>query len=65
MICSARGHRTRSRWPGSRRGYNARVSTRPRTRARITTVAAPDLATAEDVVQDAFERVHRRWHRLR
>jgi DNA-directed RNA polymerase specialized sigma24 family protein len=24
-----------------------------------------DLAIAEDVVQDAFERVHRRWHRLR
>jgi RNA polymerase sigma-70 factor (sigma-E family) len=24
-----------------------------------------DLATAEDVVQDAFEQLHRRWHSLR
>jgi DNA-directed RNA polymerase specialized sigma24 family protein len=24
-----------------------------------------DLPTAEDVVQDAFERLHRGWHRLR
>jgi RNA polymerase sigma-70 factor (sigma-E family) len=24
-----------------------------------------DLATAEDIVQDVFERLHRRWHRLR
>lgn len=24
-----------------------------------------DLTTAEDVVQDAFEQVHRRWHHLR
>jgi hypothetical protein len=25
----------------------------------------PDLATAEDVVQDAFEQLHRRWRTLR
>ena len=24
-----------------------------------------DLATAEDIVQDVFERLHRRWHGLR
>ena len=24
-----------------------------------------DLGRAEDVVQDAFEHLHRRWHRLR
>jgi DNA-directed RNA polymerase specialized sigma24 family protein len=32
---------------------------------RLAIVMVGDLATAEDVVQDAFERVHRRWHRLR
>src|ERR1017187_3152221 len=32
---------------------------------RLAMVMVGDLATAEDVVQDAFERVHRRWHRLR
>jgi hypothetical protein len=28
-------------------------------------VMVGDQATAEDVVQDAFERLHRRWPRLR
>ena len=32
---------------------------------RLATVMVGDLATAEDVVQDAFERLHRSWHRLR
>jgi RNA polymerase sigma-70 factor (sigma-E family) len=32
---------------------------------RLALVMVGDLATAEDVVQDAFERVHRRWHGLR
>ena len=32
---------------------------------RLALVMVGDLATAEDVVQDAFERLHRRWHRLR
>jgi RNA polymerase sigma-70 factor (sigma-E family) len=31
---------------------------------RLALVMVGDLATAEDVVQDAFERLHRRWHRL-
>src|ERR1035438_1875517 len=32
---------------------------------RLALVMVGDLSTAEDVVQDAFERLHRRWHRLR
>jgi RNA polymerase sigma-70 factor (sigma-E family) len=32
---------------------------------RLALVMVGDLGTAEDVVQDAFERLHRRWHRLR
>ena len=32
---------------------------------RLATVMVGDVATAEDVVQDAFERLHRGWHRLR
>jgi RNA polymerase sigma-70 factor (sigma-E family) len=32
---------------------------------RLALVMVGDLATAEDVVQDAFERLHRRWHGLR
>ena len=32
---------------------------------RIAMVMVGDVATAEDVVQDAFERLHQRWPRLR
>ena len=32
---------------------------------RLATVMVGDVATAEDVVQDAFERLQRSWHRLR
>ena len=32
---------------------------------RLALVMTGDLATAEDVVQDAFERLHRGWPRLR
>ena len=32
---------------------------------RLALVMVGDQATAEDVVQDAFEQLHRRWHRLR
>jgi len=32
---------------------------------RLAAVMVGDVATAEDVVQDAFERLHRSWHRLR
>lgn len=32
---------------------------------RLALVMTGDLATAEDVVQDAFERLHRRWPGLR
>ena len=32
---------------------------------RLALVMTGDLATAEDVVQDAFERLHRSWHGLR
>jgi RNA polymerase sigma-70 factor (sigma-E family) len=32
---------------------------------RLALVMTGDLATAEDVVQDAFERLHRGWHGLR
>ena len=32
---------------------------------RLALVMTGDLATAEDVVQDAFERLHRRWPTLR
>lgn len=32
---------------------------------RLATVMVGDVATAEDVVQDAFEHLHRSWHRLR
>jgi DNA-directed RNA polymerase specialized sigma24 family protein len=32
---------------------------------RLALVMVGDLATAEDVVQDAFERLHRGWHGLR
>ncbi|MGO8958307.1 MAG: RNA polymerase sigma factor [Streptosporangiaceae bacterium] len=32
---------------------------------RLALAMTGDLATAEDVVQDAFERLHRGWHRLR
>jgi RNA polymerase sigma-70 factor (sigma-E family) len=32
---------------------------------RLALVMVGDLATAEDVVQDAFEHLHRRWRRLR
>lgn len=31
---------------------------------RVALVMVGDLATAEDAVQDAFERLHRRWHSL-
>jgi RNA polymerase sigma-70 factor (sigma-E family) len=31
---------------------------------RLALIVVGDLATAEDVVQDVFERMHRRWHRL-
>jgi RNA polymerase sigma-70 factor (sigma-E family) len=31
----------------------------------LALVMVGDLATAEDVVQDVFERLHRRWHDLR
>lgn len=32
---------------------------------RLALVMVGDLATAEDVVQDCFERLHRRWHVIR
>ncbi len=32
---------------------------------RLARFMTGDLATAEDIVQDAFEQLHRRWHRLR
>jgi RNA polymerase sigma-70 factor (sigma-E family) len=32
---------------------------------RLALLVVGDLATAEDVVQDAFEQLHRRWQRLR
>lgn len=32
---------------------------------RLALVMTGNLAMAEDVVQDAFERLHRRWHGLR
>ena len=32
---------------------------------RLAVVMVGDLATAEDVVQDCFERLHRRWHVIR
>ncbi len=32
---------------------------------RLALAMTGDLATAEDVVQDAFERLHRGWPRLR
>ncbi len=32
---------------------------------RLALVMTGDLATAEDVVQDAYERLHRGWHRVR
>ena len=32
---------------------------------RLALLMVGDLATAEDVVQDAFERLHRGWHGLR
>jgi RNA polymerase sigma-70 factor (sigma-E family) len=32
---------------------------------RLALIVVGDLATAEDVVQDAFERLHRGWHGLR
>jgi RNA polymerase sigma-70 factor (sigma-E family) len=32
---------------------------------RLARIMTGDLATAEDVVQDVFERLHRRWPRLR
>jgi RNA polymerase sigma-70 factor (sigma-E family) len=32
---------------------------------RLALVMVGDQATAEDAVQDAFERLHRRWHGLR
>jgi RNA polymerase sigma-70 factor (sigma-E family) len=32
---------------------------------RLALIMVGDLATAEDVVQDVFERLHRRWPRLR
>ena len=32
---------------------------------RLALIMVSDLATAEDVVQDAFEQLHRRWHNLR
>jgi RNA polymerase sigma-70 factor (sigma-E family) len=31
----------------------------------LAVVMVGDLATAEDIVQDVFERLHRRWHTLR
>lgn len=32
---------------------------------RLALLMTGDVATAEDVVQDAFERLHSRWHSLR
>lgn len=32
---------------------------------RLALLVVGDLATAEDVVQDAFEQLHKRWHTLR
>jgi DNA-directed RNA polymerase specialized sigma24 family protein len=32
---------------------------------RLALVMVGDVATAEDVVQDAFEHLHKRWPRLR
>jgi RNA polymerase sigma-70 factor (sigma-E family) len=32
---------------------------------RLALLLVGDLSTAEDVVQDAFEQLHRRWHSLR
>ncbi len=32
---------------------------------RLALVMTGDVATAEDVVQDAYERLHRSWHRVR
>jgi hypothetical protein len=32
---------------------------------RLATVMVGDVATAGDIVQDGFERLHRSWHRLR
>ena len=32
---------------------------------RLAVVMVGDLATAEDIVQDCYERLHRRWHVIR
>ena len=32
---------------------------------RLAALLVPDLATAEDIVQDAFAAVHGRWHKVR
>jgi DNA-directed RNA polymerase specialized sigma24 family protein len=32
---------------------------------RLALLIVGDLGTAEDVVQDAFEQLHRQWHTLR
>jgi RNA polymerase sigma-70 factor (sigma-E family) len=32
---------------------------------RLAVVMVGDLATAEDIVQDCYERMHRRWHVIR
>jgi RNA polymerase sigma-70 factor (sigma-E family) len=58
-----------ARVPATQRDASAAVTALFRTHhlelVRLARFMVGDLATAEDVVQDAFEQLHRRWHRLR
>ena len=57
-----------ARAPASQRDASVAVTALFRTHhlelVRLARFMVGDLATAEDVVQDAFEQLHRRWHRL-
>jgi RNA polymerase sigma-70 factor (sigma-E family) len=65
------GRGGRSGTPGARRAAETAIAVTELFRShhvelvRLAMMVTGDLATAEDVVQDVFERMHRRWPALR
>jgi RNA polymerase sigma-70 factor (sigma-E family) len=64
-VMNGPGRPTRTGSDDADRAVTALFRTHHLELVRLAMVMSGDLATAEDVVQDAFERMHRRWHRLR
>lgn len=64
-VMNGPGRPTRTGSGDADRAVTALFRTHQLELVRLAMVMVGDLSTAEDVVQDAFEHLHRRWHRLR